>query len=1197
MQHNFLIGLLSLLWSTFAVYSHDGNNCTHEASPIKYVENQGQWQKEILFKSSVNTGNVYLERGAFTFVHYLPEDIAKRGELYHTNKDSLKLLAIQGHAWKVNFLNAKSDAYISGKNKLSEYYNYFLGNDPKNWAGNVSVFNEVLYQELYSGIDLKVYSAEQNFKYDFVVSAWADVSQIQLQYEGLEGLFLKDGNLILLTSVGEFVEMKPYAYQLINGKTVEVLCKYELKDNVVRFKFPKGYNKQVPLIIDPVLIASTLSGTMGFDDNYGHGATFDNSGNIYTAAINFGGGYPSTIGAFQLNYSGGFTDIVLSKLSPNGSALIYATYIGGNGEEYPHSIIVSDNNELYMFGTTSSTNYPCSAGAYDNTFGGLTDIVLTHFNATGTGIIGSTYLGGAGLDGVNTLTDNYGDEYRGEIILDANGNCYVAACAGAGFPTTPGAYQNAFGGGAQDAVFFKLNPTLSNLMWSTYLGGSGDDSGFGLRLDANGDVYACGGTNTNFLNANGYQTSSQGGIDGFIVKITNNGTAMPNRTYLGHSNDDVLFFLDIDNLGRINVYGHNPGWLNTGGTFTASPGAYNIPGSGQHIACLNTTLTNLEFLSVIGAGQSSEFIPIAFMVDICGNIYFSGHSASFGLPTSSDALFNSGGFYLGVLAPNATALSYATYYTGDHVDGGTSRFDPQGTVYQGVCSGGGFSTTANAYSTNQVTGWDIGVFKIDFEMQGVIANASASPSASGCAPFTVNFANSSTGAISYVWDFGDGTPNSTAQNPSHTFTNPGVYNVMLAAINSQSCNSGDTLYLQITVVESPEVDLGPDVTVCEGSITLNAGSLAPYLWNTGATSQTITVNNSGTYWVQVGPVNCSASDTINVVINPLNVNLGPDIINCGSNSVFPVTLNAGVVGAQYLWSTGETTQTITVNTVGTYSVSVDDGICQGSDAITISETLGYISFSVLDTIGCAPLLTRFFSDVNTPGTVTSYSWDFGNGSGSNAANPTVNFLASGSYNVTLSVTTADGCTYAYSNTVNIIINPQPIANFDFSPTQPLTNQAISFTNLSVNAESYIWQANGQNFSYNTHTTYNSSSEGTIVFTLIAINENCMDTAMAYLNVQEDLIFYVPNTFTPDLDNFNPIFLPIFSSGFDPYNYHLMIFNRWGELIFESFNAEVGWDGTYDGKVVQDGTYIWKIVFKEKYRDKRQSVIGHVNVLR
>lgn len=159
---------------------------------------------------------------------------------------------------------------------------------------------------------------------------------------------------------------------------------------------------------------------------------------------------------------------------------------------------------------------------------------------------------------------------------------------------------------------------------------------------------------------------------------------------------------------------------------------------------------------------------------------------------------------------------------------------------------------------------------------------------------------------------------------------------------------------------------------------------------------------------------------------------------------------------------------------------------------------------------------------------------------------------------------------------------------------------MNFTNGSFGAVNYAWDfgdgatSNAENPNH----TFDNSQDGSFVVQLIAYSSfGCSDTVYAIIQVQEDLIFYVPNTFTPDGDAYNETFLPIFTSGFDPFDFNLLIFNRWGEILFESNNHEVGWDGKYGGKIVKDGTYIWKIEFKTKYTDERQVHHGHVNLLR
>jgi hypothetical protein len=324
------------------------------AKGLDYIKNLGQWDTKINYKVNLQGGNLFLENTTFTYLFY---DIASLEHHHehdeHTQEDENQLDA---YSFKVELLNANTLALKAGINKRMEYHNYFIGNNRDKWKGKVPLFNGVKYSSIYKGIDLNLYSLELNLKYDFIVSPGADPDQIQLQYNHIENSKLVNGELHLDLGFNTIIEQKPYAFQNINGNRVEVACKYNYENNSLSFEFPNGYDTKYELIIDPVLIASTLSGSTV--TNYGHSATYDNEGNIYTGARNFGSGYPTSTGAFQVNFGGGGTDIAVSKLNPDGSSLIWATFIGGNNSEYPHSMYVSNTNELYVYGSSNSQDYP-----------------------------------------------------------------------------------------------------------------------------------------------------------------------------------------------------------------------------------------------------------------------------------------------------------------------------------------------------------------------------------------------------------------------------------------------------------------------------------------------------------------------------------------------------------------------------------------------------------------------------------------------------------------------------------------------------------------------------------------------------------------------------------------------------------------------------------------------------------------------
>jgi gliding motility-associated-like protein len=232
-------------------------------------------------------------------------------------------------------------------------------------------------------------------------------------------------------------------------------------------------------------------------------------------------------------------------------------------------------------------------------------------------------------------------------------------------------------------------------------------------------------------------------------------------------------------------------------------------------------------------------------------------------------------------------------------------------------------------------------------------------------------------------------------------------------------------------------------------------------------------------------------------------------------------------------------------------------------------------------------------------------WDFGDGfTADGCGTVSHTYTTSGSFDVGLEVLSPDSCITTVIKPGYINVTPTPVATFGFDPQiTDVTHTEVEFTNNSIDADSYIWDFGDETpLSNETDPIHNYPNvPQQYHITLIASNNNgiCSDTADAYLTINDVLIYYVPNVFTPDFDNYNQTFQPIFTSGYDIYDYHLMIFNRWGELIFESYNASIGWDGTYpeNGEICQDGVYVWKIIFKETMSDKRHNITGHVTLLK
>ncbi len=487
-------------------------------------------------------------------------------------------------------------------------------------------------------------------------------------------------------------EQKPYAYQLINGKEVAVPCHFVLKNKTLSFQFPKGYNKNIELVIDPVLSFACSSGSTA--DNFGMSATYDDKGHLYAGGTAFAQGYPITTGAYDETFDSSAllpgNDVVITKFDSSGTFLHYSTYLGGSSCEIISSMIVNAQGDLFIYGTTGSDNFPVSTGGYDRTFNGGnpvafpknvtnyqegTDLYVCHFNSTGSALLASTYVGGSGNEGANNsndLTYNYGDYYRGEILLDNAGNVYVASTSSSkNFPVTAGCMQSNVGGG-MDGIVFKMPPNLSSLTWSTYLGGTDDDACYGLNIDNSLNVFVTGGTASNNFPtvAGSFKTTYGGGqSDGFISKINSSGTTLLASTFVGTNSYDQCFLLQFDKNYDVYTVGQSLG------NMPVSAGVYSNTNSKQFIWKLKNDLSATLFTTIFGNGNGQVNIsPTAFLVDRCDNIYVCGwggeeekNAPTKNMPLTPDAYQSDTdgyNFYLFVLTADAESLLYGSYFGG-----------------------------------------------------------------------------------------------------------------------------------------------------------------------------------------------------------------------------------------------------------------------------------------------------------------------------------------------------------------------------------------------------------------------------------------------------------------------------------------------------------------------------------------------------
>ncbi len=502
---------------------------------------------------------------------------------------------------------------------------------------------------------------------------------------------------------------------------------------------------------------------------------------------------------------------------------------------------------------------------------------------------------------------------------------------------------------------------------------------------------------------------------------------------------------------------------------------------------------------------------------------------------------------------------------------------------------------------------------------------------------------------------------------------PGDYNFRYI-VDSGICGS-DTAFVIITVLPEPEIDAGPDLTICEGDIAIvsGAGGIV-YLWDGGVIDGLPFLPETTTTYTVSGMdlEGCFGTDELTITVNPTpTVNAGPDQVLCEGETVVLTASGAdifdwsdGVIdGASFIPEDGVTTYTVTgtsaagctaldevivtVNALpeiiaaddivicdgtaivlaaigaddltwdagvvdgvsfiptetSTYTVTgIDENGCTGEDEITVTvAVVPDISFTADNLIGCYPMDVTFTN--TTPDVTTECKWTIGNDIFFGCLMPSYTFNSAGCHDVNLEVTTAEGCQTSRTYFDYICLDEYPIAAFYPSPSELNSNDPYTLmVNNSIGAETFGWDfGDGSSISHeeNPDHTYPVDEGGVYTVTLTAESQNgCIDKTSYTVNVTEEILYYIPNTFTPDGDSFNEVFTPIFGSGLDIYDYHLVIFNRWGETVFESYNVLEGWDGTYgDGGIVDDGIYIWKIEFGDVNSDRRHEDNGHVSILK
>lgn len=1207
-----------------------------EYGMIDFVENKGQWDERVKFKGDVSFGSFFIRNGGVTVLQHNQEDFKKLMATMHGHeymgqqaKQMSDKQLMRSHAYNIDFVNANKNVQVIPSKPQETYENYFQGNDPSKWASNCKVFQTIEMKEVYPNIDVRYYTHNNLLKYDIIVKPGGDVKKIALQYNGVDKISIRNKQLVTSTSLGEFVETYPYSYQNDGKQTKEVSVKYVVKNNIVTFDV-KNYDPKATLVIDPTLVFCSFARSTG--DNWGFTATYGPDGSFFGGGIVFGTGFPTSSGAFQTSYGGGESeggsngfDIGIIKLNPMGTNRVYATYVGGSGNEQPHSLVVDEAGNLVLAGRSNSPNYPTTTNGVIGG-GGLYDIVVTKLNSTGTALIGSLKVGGASDDGVNisntrtgpsSLNRNYGDDGRSEVILDGANNIYVASnTKSAGLNFTAGRFQPTIRG-AQDALILKFDPNLSSLLFGSYLGGTGNDAAYVLAIGPNGNVFVAGGTESNNLfptqSAGTVNPTKNNSISGFVAEITPDGNTLVRGTYLNSTTTTGTIITQVYGI----QFDRN-GFLYVMGTTNGQWQIFNARSYGstsqQFIVKMQANLSANVYSTAFGSGNTIPNIsPTAFLVDRCENVYVSGWggpmqgyagvlAGTSGLPTTANAVTPPGrsgrqtdgaDFYFFVMSRDAVNVEplYASFYGqmngsfSDHVDGGTSRFDANGVIYQSMCAACGtlapFPTTIGVWGASRPASanCNLGMLKIRLDLAGVGGSVSSAiggvpNDTAGCFPLQVTFSDLVLNATQYIWNFGDNgsgpidqnhpdyesfhigpLPGSTGFTQSHTFNTVGTYRVMMIAIDPSSCNIRDTSYLNIRVGDL-RANLAADIVKLAPCEAFN------YRFDNQSTTDPSRPFTDTSFVWDFGD--------------------GSPGVIAGLNSLTHAYANPG-----------------------TYDVRLvlrDTAYCNNPDSLTITVRVAANVEAAFETppSGCAPY-TATFNNTSVGG--LSFEWDFGDlASGpdntSTLVNPTHLYNSPGTYRVRLVANDPNTCNLTDTTYFTISVNALPDAQFTFTPTTPQVNTPTVFANQSSpNAVRFEWNfGDGETLETTSraNVTHQYNSTGTFNACLIAFTAaGCSDTLCLPVSSIIEPALDVPNAFTPNSGDINSV---VKVRGFGIAKMRFIIWNRWGQKVFETNDRNIGWDGRVKGAVQPMDVYAYTLEV-EFFDGTKASKKGDITLIR
>lgn len=647
--------------------------------PAVFIPNAGQFDPKVIYFSQRNGSSLFfLSDGIiFDFAGTLSED---------EKQDSRAAIALL-------FDESNENVTPQGLSPNLGVLNFCFGKDATHWKSNVNSYQKIYYQEIWPGIDLMIGSDDGTLKFNWIVQPGGDPAQIVMRYLGADSLELDDmGNLSVLHALGVMTDACPASFQEPDGGKTAVPCSYLMNPaGEMTVGFETGpFDETIPLCIDPAISYATYLGGSSADTI--NGVTVDSTGSAYFVGQTASADFPVVTGAYQPALAG-TANAFITKIAPDGTSLVYSTYLGGTGTDEGLAIAIDPSGSTYVTGSTTSTDFP-TVGPYQGALAGTQDAFVSKLSPNGGALTYSTYLGGA----TGSTTG------RG-IGVNIFGQTFIAGeTSSASFPTTGGAFSTTYGGGTSDGFVSLLSSGGGSLLVSTYLGGSGADIIYGLALDSSDFVYVVGGTaSADFpTTAGAYQTALAGTNNAFVTKLVEDLSGLVFSTYLGGTSSDAAMALVLDASNLACVTGSS-----TSSDFPVTVGAYQTTygGSGDaFITKFSLDGGSLVFSTYLGGSGTDIGNAIAF--DATGHVWTAGSTASADFPTTPtvipSSLTGTLDWFISMLSADGSSL-LVSYYLG-----GTSTqeargiaLDAQGASYVvGDTSSSDFPVALGAFQTS-----------------------------------------------------------------------------------------------------------------------------------------------------------------------------------------------------------------------------------------------------------------------------------------------------------------------------------------------------------------------------------------------------------------------------------------------------------------------------------------------------------------